>query len=81
MLCDGDTTPESCSIDCEDLPTGKLRTLSRYHLENYFLDEDVWELVFSDMESEESWLRSSELIREKLLFLARTVTSYAVGLC
>ena len=76
VLCDRDSAPNQNVLD-----TPRLKVLSKYHLENYFLDEDVWAQVFSEMEPEGSWMRSSAQINEKLREIAKQYVSYAVALC
>jgi hypothetical protein len=81
MLCDGDSTPASL----EEVSSGgkgseRLRILPRYHLENYFLDENILAKIFSKMEPEGSWLTSPEAIYERLCEIARKMVSYTVAL-
>ena len=80
MLCDGDTAPPSSTAADAASSEGRLHRLSKYHLENYFLDEHVWAEVFSTMEPEGSWLRDPERIRAKLKEIATRFVSYAVAL-
>jgi hypothetical protein len=76
MLADRDAAPRSLSAD----DSKNLRVLSRYHLENYFLDADVLSKCFVSMEANESWLRSSEQIEECLRGIARDQLGYAAAL-
>lgn len=39
LLCDGDSAPPQSGTSEQAFTEGRLRRLSRYHLENYFLDE------------------------------------------
>jgi DNA polymerase III delta prime subunit len=81
MLCDGDTSPSSPSEPLEgSRALDRFRVLPRYHLENYFLDEQILAQIFSQMESEESWLISPEEILKRLREIARSTISYAVSL-
>ncbi len=81
MLCDRDSMPLTATVTTDDGATkSKLRVLGRYHLENYFLDENVWVKVFRHMEPGDSWLRSAEQIRGKMVELARGLVSYCVAL-
>jgi ABC-type cobalamin/Fe3+-siderophores transport system ATPase subunit len=81
MLCDKDSAPPSALPEATTAATaGRLRVLSRYHLENYFLDEFVWAEAFKDLEGETSWLRSPEAIREAMRQVAMGLTSYAAAL-
>jgi hypothetical protein len=81
MLCDRDAVPFSVSIEAlEHDSKGRLKVLNRYHLENYFLDENVLAGVFSIMEPEGSWLRNPEQIRTRLKDIARSMISYTAAL-
>lgn len=81
MLCDRDSSPPATAATTKAAgQQGRLRILSRYHLENYFLEEAVWAKAFDALEAEESWLRSSDEIRRQLLELARQLVSYATAL-
>ncbi len=81
MLCDRDSAPWGAAIsDVEAQSNGKLRVLSKYHLENYFLDEKALARVFEQLESADSWLRSPAAIRQELRTLAEGLVSYAVAL-
>lgn len=81
MLCDRDSMPLTAGVTADDAASrSKLRVLERYHLENYFLDENVWVKVFSHMEAADFWLRSPEQVRKKMVELARGLVSYSVAL-
>lgn len=82
MLCDRDSMPLTASVTTKDdeATKRKLRVLGRYHLENYFLDENVWVKVFTHMEAKASWLRSPQEIRKKMVEIARGLISYSVAL-
>lgn len=80
MLCDGDSAPPESETTIKAASEGRLRRLSRYHLENYFLDEQVWAQVFQTMEPPESWLRDPAAVRAKLREIASGFVSYAVAL-
>ena len=81
MLCDRDTIPSGLSAtEVEAAAKGRLRVLGRYHLENYFLDENILAAIFVPMEPEGSWLRDPVQIRAKLRELARPIASYAAAL-
>jgi len=86
MLCDRDAVhalgPKSALANVSD----RLKLLPRYHLENYFLDEVILAKAFQEMEPADSWLRSPEMINERLktfatelvpLCVALTVAAYA----
>jgi ABC-type cobalamin/Fe3+-siderophores transport system ATPase subunit len=81
MLCDRDAMP--LTAEAAGIPAGsngKLRTLSKYHLENYLLDEAILALVFEHLEPPDSWLRSPAAIRQELRKIAETLISYTVAL-
>lgn len=81
MLCDQDAILPSKSIEeLEEEAKGRLKLLKRYHLENYFLEEEIFAKIFSQMEPEESWLASAQEIREKLKEIARSIISYSTAL-
>jgi len=80
MLCDGDSWPPSSDAADRAVTDGRLRRLRRYHIENYFLDEDVWSKAFAVLEPEDSWLRDPAQVREKLREIASGYVSYAVAL-
>ncbi len=81
MLCDQDALFPSKSIDeLETSANGRLKMLKRYHLENYFIEENILEKIFSQMEPEGSWLASAQQIREKLKDIARSMISYSTAL-
>jgi predicted ATPase len=78
MLCDRDAAPLH---DSRPSGSARLKVLGRYHLENYFLDEDVLANVFANVgEQEGSWLRSPQEIRRVLKEIAQTEMTYAVAL-
>lgn len=76
MLCDGDTSP----ADPAKTTLTRLATLPRYHIENYFLHEDIWAEAFAFMESTDSWLRDATKVRSKFRELAGELVSYATAL-
>jgi predicted ATPase len=80
MLCDGDSSPPSSDAADRAVTDGRLRRLTRYHLENYFLDEHIWSKAFAVLEPEDSWLCDPAQIREKLREIASGYGSYAVAL-
>jgi energy-coupling factor transporter ATP-binding protein EcfA2 len=81
MLCDRDAVPPSRSgEELEQASSGRLRVLKKYHLENYFLSEEVIAKIFSGMELEGSWLTSPKEIREELKKIARELISYTAAL-
>ena len=60
--------------------TNNFRILSRYHLENYFLDAGILRECFVDREEGDSWLVSVQQIEERLRSIARGTLSYSVSL-
>ena len=60
--------------------TENFRMLSRYHLENYFLDAEMLSQCFADREEEGAWLRSAQQIEDCLREIARSQLGYAVSL-
>ncbi|MBT6220053.1 MAG: hypothetical protein HOI45_10045 [Rhodospirillaceae bacterium] len=81
MLCDRDAIPLSPASQTPEGPSGaRLKTLSKYHLENYFLDSTIWAQVFSHMEEEDSWLSKPDEIEKVLKGIATESISYATSL-
>ena len=80
MLCDRDAAPASTTSIALLPQTDRLQILPRYHLENYFLDENVIAKMFEPMEKDGSWLRCPEHIRAKLKEIASGLLSYAAAL-
>jgi energy-coupling factor transporter ATP-binding protein EcfA2 len=81
MLCDGDSVPVGSPEQAEAAQrSGRLRVLSKYHVENYFLDEHVWASALSPMSAEGSWQRSPSTVRDVLRESARGLVSYAAAL-
>ena len=60
--------------------TNHFRMLSRYHLENYFLDAEILRQCFADREDEDSWLLSVKQIEDLLRQIARSQLGHAVSL-
>ena len=54
--------------------------LPRYHLENYFLDEEVLAKAFAQIEPDGSPLREPAEVKRRILAIAATVIPYAVAL-
>jgi predicted ATPase len=81
MLCDRDALPWGANaMEVEAESKGKLRLLPKYHLENFFLDENVLARVFEPFEPDGSWLRAPATIRRELRNLGKGLVSYAVAL-
>ena len=58
----------------------KFKLLSKYHLENYFLDENIIASMFEIAEEKNSWLRKPEEVRNKLKEIAYKQINYIVCL-
>lgn len=81
MLCDRDALPlGNDAAGLEAKASGRLRVLRRYHLENYFLDENVLAKLFADWEQPDSWHCDPVRVREKLLEITRNMIPYATAL-
>jgi hypothetical protein len=81
MLCDHDAiTSRDGAADIENTAKGRLKFLKRYHLENYFLDENIIAELFSAWEPSDSWLVSPDQIRIRLRQIAKSSISYAAAL-
>lgn len=80
MLCDGDSAPDSSPESDDAKLAGSLRVLGRYHLENYFLDEQVWALAMENLEGKDFWARDAAQVRAHLIEIAREYVSYSVAL-
>lgn len=78
MLADRDAVGDSSVI--HHVSVDRFRTLSKYHLENYFLDENVLARVFRIMEPADSWLCNPEEIDKVLRDIAREHIAYATAL-
>lgn len=81
MISDHDSNlPEDVMADFVLKSSKRLAFLPRYHLENYFLDENIIAKMFEKMVPEDNWLRSPEQINEKLKQIARESVPYAIQL-
>jgi ABC-type cobalamin/Fe3+-siderophores transport system ATPase subunit len=80
LLCDRDAVNLFGPAALAANQTTKIRSLPRYHLENYFLDADVLSKVFAKMEPDDSWLRDPTQINEALRSFAMQTLPYAVSL-
>ncbi|MET3359346.1 MULTISPECIES: ATP-dependent nuclease [Bradyrhizobium] len=60
--------------------SNRVTALPRYHLENYFLDEQTYATCFQQIEPPDSWLRNAAEIRKRLLKIAGEAVPYAVAL-
>jgi hypothetical protein len=80
MLCDGDAIYDIGIESVQSHLSDRLKVLPRYHIENYFLDEQVLSDVFAQMEPDGSILRSPENLGEKLRLFARQTVPVAVAL-
>lgn len=81
MLADRDAVPSHRpSTELENDSSGRFRTLSKYHLENYFLDAETLSSCFTQMEDEGSWLRDPTQVELVLREIARDQLGYAASL-
>jgi predicted ATPase len=78
MVCDRDAVPPS--RNSAQVTSQRLRILNRYHLENYFLEENVLAAAFDHLEAADSWLRSPQEIRKVLRGIAQNFVPYATAL-
>ena len=78
MLADRDSVVDGAEFEAK--APGRFRTLSKYHLENYFLDEKVLAEVFKRMEPNDSWLCDPVRISGVLRDIAREHLPYAAAL-
>ena len=81
MLADRDALPNNYDIaELVVQSKGRFQALTKYHLENYFLDENILADIFKEMERPDSWLCDPLKIRNKLREIARSRISYASAL-
>lgn len=80
MICDGDAVLDIGSNSVKAHLSNRLKLLPRYHVENYFLDEEILAAIFEPMEPAESWLRNKIEIARKLQELASQSVPVAVAL-
>jgi len=80
LLCDRDAVNALGKNALANTTLKTVKQLPRYHLENYFLDEEVLVRVFAQMEPANSWLRNPNEVREKVKEIAMSVVSYATAL-
>lgn len=81
-LCDGDTDASEEEMGRVVRETeGRLQRLPRYHIESYFLDQNVYARMFETMGYEAGdWRRNPEKIEEKFRELAREILPYTVSI-
>lgn len=80
LLCDHDAINSLGKEAITSEIGNKIKLLSKYHLENYFLDENILALAFSGMEPTDSWLRNPVEIKNRIKELALSVVPYAAAL-
>jgi ABC-type cobalamin/Fe3+-siderophores transport system ATPase subunit len=81
MISDGDSNlPDQVMKELVAKSSGRLAFLPRYHLENYFLDENIISQTFEEMESEGSWLRDPKQIRDRFKQIAKESIPYTIQL-
>lgn len=80
MLTDRDILPPFPEMNEIKEGHNRFKILDRYHLENYFLNENIWAQIFSTMDSEESWLTDSTKIKEYIKEAASLFIPYTISL-
>lgn len=80
LLTDHDSIPPFAIMNRANIETNNFQILKKYHLENYFLDENIWAKIFAEMETEDSWLTDPALIKEELKNKAKDLISYTISL-
>lgn len=81
MLADRDNSLTEGELrQLEKGANGRLRFLPRYHIENYFLDENVIAEAFKALVHEDSWLRDPLLIKARFKEIARPCIPISVNL-
>jgi hypothetical protein len=58
----------------------RLRRLTRYHIENFFLDEDLAAKVFRELACPDSTYCDPARVKQKIIEIARSRVGYAVAL-
>jgi energy-coupling factor transporter ATP-binding protein EcfA2 len=79
MVCDHDA-PYHDGILADDCAHPRLKKIGRYHIENYFLEEEILAQVFEDIDTEAEWLRDPARVNSELKSLAAQKLSYATAL-
>lgn len=80
LLCDRDAVNAFGKETVHSSLSNRIRMLPRYHLENYFLDEQTLATAFSSIEPATSEFCDPLKIVSKLKDIARTVVPYGVSL-
>ena len=81
LLSDRDAYPEELAQKIRERGLElRIKSLSKYHLENYFLDENIIAAIFEDMEPEDSWLRDPDQIKAEMQRIATSRIPYSVAL-
>jgi predicted ATPase len=80
LLCDRDAVPFASEAEAKLQQQARVKLLTRYHLENYFLEPEVIAAAFRNMEPEGSWQRDPVRIDERLKAIASEMIPYAVSL-
>ncbi len=80
LLCDRDAANIIGSNAIKKSESNRITLLPRYHLENYFLDEQTYADCFQQIEPADSWLRNITEIKKRLLKIATEAVPYAVAL-
>ena len=81
MIVDHDSSlPEDKLENYVSKSKGRLAYLPKYHLENYFLDENIISRMFEKMEADDSWLRDARRIRVAMKQIAKESIPFTVQL-
>jgi len=81
MIVDHDSSlPEDKLENYVSKSKGRLAYLPKYHLENYFLDENTISRMFEKMEADDSWLRDPRQIRVVMKQIAKESIPFTVQL-
>jgi energy-coupling factor transporter ATP-binding protein EcfA2 len=81
MISDHDCSlPDNVMTNMISKSAGRLAFIPRYHLENYFLNEDIISRMFEKQELKDSWLRDPNQVKVKLKEIAKESIPYSVHL-
>lgn len=80
LLCDRDAASILGPAAVKATRSNRITLLPRYHLENYFLDEEVLVAGFNQIEPKGSWLCNTSDVKKRILSIAADAIPYAVAL-
>lgn len=80
LLCDRDAINSLGPKGLAKERSPRIKRLPRYHVENYFLDENVLAKVFRTMEGPDHWLCNPASIQQRLREIAESMVPYAASL-